>query len=94
MTTNKSFPVWIYRGPLAGSVVVLMEQDAERAEREGFGEILRDGNPKNRVQAGPHRAAEAFAAGRQAQVYSDRQMRSRAVAAAGRSRSAKAKGKP
>lgn len=94
MMTSKNLPVWIYAGPLAGTVVVLMEQDALFAEAEQFGEILRDGNPKNGVSGERHPAAEAFYADRQAQVYRDRQMRSRAVAAAGRSRSGKAKGKP
>lgn len=70
-------PVWIYAGPLAGKVRILIRDDADRAEREGFGEILKSGRISHQRQHGPHPAAEAFAAEIEAHGYLDREMRAR-----------------
>lgn len=56
--------VWIHAGPLAGKWRPLSRQDAERAEREGWGQIAPRRAARIKAEPGPHDAADAYWGGR------------------------------
>lgn len=66
--------VWIHAGPLAGKWRPLSREDGERAEREGWGQIMPKRGLKIPAKPGePHPAAEAYRGG--GLTYQHREMR-------------------
>jgi hypothetical protein len=68
--------IWILKGPAAGQFMEVSEEDAERAEGEGWAEKAqgRDGNGFTAADApGKHAKAEAFLAARHG--YATRELR-------------------
>jgi len=58
--------IWVHKGPQAGKILQVSDEEAAQAEKEGWGQITRGRHPFKfaKKTPGPHKEAEAFLARR------------------------------